>query len=150
MYVLIPLLFSAICSFVNPYVGLFSMFTIVEIIIIFCVDINANIRMRQSRASSAEDEVRAERMGKSGEILATAECIFIILFTVITTVVSLGVWMLASGSLTGDSAVMTPFSIISEENLTLSCILLVFAIAFQVIALILAFVRRGQLRKRIC
>ena len=47
MYVLIPLLFSAICSFVNPYVGLFSMFTIVEIIIIFCVDINANIRMRQ-------------------------------------------------------------------------------------------------------
>ena len=55
--------------------------------------------------------------------------------------------MLASGSLTGDFAVMTPFSIISEENLTLSCILLVFAIAFQVIALVLAFVRRGQLRK---
>ena len=57
--------------------------------------------------------------------------------------------MLASGSLTRNSVVMTLFSIISEEDLTLSCIF-GFAIAFQVIALILAFVRRGQLRKRIC
>lgn len=39
--------------------------------------------------------------------------------------------------------------LISEGNLTLSCILLVTAIAFQIIALILAFVRRGQLMKRI-
>lgn len=55
--------------------------------------------------------------------------------------------MLSSGRITGAPVVMTLFSIISEENLTLSCILLVFAVAFQVIALILAFVRRGQLRK---
>ena len=145
MYVLIPLLFSAICSFVNPYVGLFSMFTIVEIIIIFCVDINANIRMRQSRASSAEDAVRAERMGKSGEILATAECIFIILFTVITTVVSLGVWMLASGSLTGDTVIMTPLRIVPEDDLTISCMLLIAGILFQIIAMVLGFARRKQL-----
>lgn len=57
--------------------------------------------------------------------------------------------MLASESLTGNVVVMTPFSLVSETNLTISCILLVFGIAFQIIALILAFVRRGQLIKRI-
>ena len=103
-----------------------------------------------SHKVSAENPSRAERLKKSGKVLAAAECVLTAFFTIITAIVEIGVWMLASGSLTGDSAVMTPFSIISEENLTFSCILLVFAIAFQVIALILAFVRRGQLRKRIC
>ena len=144
MYILIPLILSAVCSFVNPYVGLFGIFTLVEIIIILCVDI------KLSHKVSAENPSRAERLKKSGKVLAAAECVLTAFFTIITAIVEIGVWMLASGSLTGDSAVMTPFSIISEENLTLSCILLVFAIAFQVIALILAFVRRGQLRKRIC
>lgn len=149
MYILIPLILSAVCSFVNPYVGLFGIFTLVEIIIILCVDINANVRIKLSHKVSAENPSRAERLKKSGKVLAAAECVLTAFFTIITAIVELG-GMLASGSLTGDSAVMTPFSIISEENLTLSCILLVFAIAFQVIALILAFVRRGQLRKRIC
>ena len=150
MYILIPLILSAVCSFVNPYVGLFGIFTLVEVIIILCVDINANVRIKLSDKVSAEDPSRSERLKRSGRVLATAECVLTAFFTIITAIVEIGVWMLASGSLTGDSAVMTPFSIISEENLTLSCILLVFAIAFQVIALILAFVRRGQLRKRIC
>ena len=57
--------------------------------------------------------------------------------------------MLASGSLTGNAVAMMPFSLVSETNLTISCILLVFGIAFQIIAFILAFVRRGQLIKRI-
>ena len=150
MYILIPLILSVVCSFVNPYVGLFGIFTLVEIIIILCVDINANVRIKLSHKISAENLSRSERLKKSGKVLATAECALTAFFTIITAIVEIGGWMLASGSLTGDSAVMTPFSIISEENLTLSCILLVFAIAFQVIALILAFVRRGQLRKRIC
>ena len=150
MYILIPLTLSVVCSFVNPYVGLFGIFTLVEVIIILCVDINANVRIKLSHKVSAENLSRSDRLKKSGKVLATAECVLTAFFTIITAIVEIGVWMLASGSLTGDSAVMTPFSIISEENLTLSCILLVFAIAFQVIALILAFVRRGQLRKRIC
>lgn len=74
---------------------------------------------------------------------------FTAFFTIITAIVEIGVWMLASGSLTGDSAVMTPFSIISEENLTLSCILLVFAIAFQVIALILLLSERTVEKKNL-
>lgn len=150
MYILIPLILSVVCSFVNPYVGLFGIFTLVEIIIILCVDINANVRIKLSHKISAENLSRSERLKKSGKVLATAECVLTAFFTIITAIVEIGGWMLASGSLTGDSAVMTPFSIISEENLTLSCILLVFAIAFQVIALILLLVRRGQLRKRIC
>lgn len=150
MYILIPLILSVVCSFVNPYVGLFGIFTLVEIIIILCVDINANVRIKLSHKISAENLSRSERLKKSGKVLATAERVLTAFFTIITAIVEIGGWMLASGSLTGDSAVITPFSIISEENLTLSCILLVFAIAFQVIALILAFVRRGQLRKRIC
>ena len=145
MYVLIPLILSVVCSFVNPYVGLFGIFTLVEIIIILCIDINANVRIKLS-----DNPPRAERLKKSGKVLATAECVLAAFFTIITVIVESGVWMLASGSLTGNSVVMTPFSIISEENLTLSCIILVFAVAFQVIALILAFVRRGQLIKRIC
>ena len=56
---------------------------------------------------------------------------------------------LASGSLTGNAMVMTPFSLVSETNLTISCVLLISGIAFQIIALILAFVRRCQLIKRI-
>lgn len=147
MYILIPLILSVVCSFVNPYVGLFGIFTLVEIIIILCVDINANVRIKLSHKVSAENLSRSERLKKSGKVLAAAECVLTAFFTIITAIVEIGVWMLASGSLTGDSAVMTPFSIISEENLTLSCILLVFAIAFQVIALMLAFVRRGQLKR---
>ena len=150
MYVLIPLILSVVCSFVNPYVGLFGIFTLVEIIIILCIDINANVRIKLSDKVSVQNPPRAERLKKSGKVLATSECVLAAFFTIITVIVESGVWMLASGSLTGNSVVMTPFSIISEENLTLSCIILVFAVAFQVIALILAFVRRGQLIKRIC
>ena len=147
MYILIPLILSAVCSFVNPYVGLFGIFTLVEIIIILCVDINANVRIKLSHKVFAENPSRSERLKKSGKVLATAECVLTAFFTIVTAIVESGVWMLASGSLTGDSVVMTPFSIISEENLTLSCILLVFAIAFQVIALVRVFVRRGQLKR---
>ena len=147
MYILIPLILSAVCSFVNPYVGLFGIFTLVEIIIILCVDINANIRIKLSDKVSAEDPARSERLKRSGKVLATAECVLTAFFTIITAIVEIGVWMLASGSLTGNPVVMTPFSVISEENLTLSFVLLVSAMVFQVIALILAFVRRGRLRK---
>lgn len=147
MYILIPLILSAVCSFVSPYVGLFGIFTLVEVIIILCVDINANIRIKLSDKVSAEDPARSERLKRSGKVLATAECVLTAFFTIITAIVEIGVWMLASGSLTGDPVVMTPFSVISEENLTLSFVLLVSAMVFQVIALILAFVRRGRLRK---
>lgn len=147
MYILIPLILSVICSFVNPYVGLFGIFTLVEVIIILCVDINANIRIKLSDKVYAENPSRSERLKKSGKVLATAECVLAVFFTIITAAVESGVWLLASGRITGDSVVMTPFSVISEENLALSFVLLVFAMVFQVIALILTFVRRGQLRK---
>ena len=149
MYILIPLILSVICLFVNPYVGLFGIFTVVELIIILCVDINANARIKLCYKVSGENAARAEQLKKSGKVLATSECVLVGFFTIITVVVESGVWMLASGRLTGNAVVMTPFSLISEGNLTLSCILLVTAIAFQIIALILAFVRRGQLMKRI-
>lgn len=149
MYVLIPLILSVICSFVNSYVGLFSIFTIVEVIIILCVDINANIRIRLSFKVSKENASRAERLKKSGKILATAECVLAVFFTIITAIVEIGVWLLASGNLTGNTVVMTPLPLGSSANLTISCILLIFSIAFQIVALILTFVRRGQLIKRI-
>ncbi len=148
MYILIPLILSVVCSFVNPYVGLFGIFTLVEVIIILCVDINANVRIKLSDKVSAEDPPRSERLKRSGRVLATAECVLVVFFTIITAAVESGVWMLASGRITGDPVVMTPFSIISEENLTLSFVLLVSAMVFQVIALILVFVRRRQLRKK--
>ena len=150
MYILIPLILSVICLFVNPYVGLFGIFTVVELIIILCVDINANARIKLCYKVSGENAARAEQLKKSGKVLATSECVLVGFFTIITVVVESGVWMLASGRITGDPVVMTPFSIISEENLTLSFVLLVSAMVFQVIALILVFVRRRQLRKRIC
>ena len=75
MYILIPLILSAVCSFVNPYVGLFGIFTLVEIIIILCVDINANVRIKLSHKVSAENPSRAERLKKSGKVLAAAECV---------------------------------------------------------------------------
>lgn len=149
MYILIPLVLSVICSFVNPYVGLFGIFTLVEVIIVLCVDINANVRIKLSFKTSMENTPRAERLKKSGKILATAECVLTAFFTIITAIVESGVWMLASGSLTGNAMVMTPFSLVSETNLTISCVLLISGIAFQIIALILAFVRRCQLIKRI-
>lgn len=83
MYILIPLILSAVCSFVNPYVGLFGIFTLVEIIIILCVDINANVRIKLSHKVSAENPSRAERMKKSGKVLATAECVLTAFFTII-------------------------------------------------------------------
>ncbi len=149
MYILIPLILSVICSFVNPYVGLFGIFTLVEVIIILCVDINANVRIKLSFKVSMENAPRAERLKKSGRILVTAECILTVFFAIITAIVESGVWMLASGSITGNAVIMTPFHLVPEESLTLSCILLIISITFRIIALILAFVRRGQLIKRI-
>lgn len=147
MYVLIPLLLSVICSFVNPYVGLFGLFTIVEMIILFCVDINANIRIRSSFESSLQNPAHAEQSRKSGKTLATAECVLAVFFTVITTIVEIGVWMLASGRISGDTTVMTPLHIVPEGRLEISCILLMISIALQIMAVILAFIRRGQLIK---
>ena len=149
MYILIPLVLSVVCPFVNPYVGLFGIFTLVEVIIVLCVDINVNVRTKLSFKASMKNAPCAERLKKSGKILATVECVLTAFFTIITAIVESGVWMLASGSLTGNAVIMTPFPLVSETNLTISCILLIFGIAFQIIALILAFVRRGQLIKGI-
>lgn len=52
MYVLIPLISSVICLFVNPYVGLFGIFTLVEVIIVICVDINANVRINNCNSGA--------------------------------------------------------------------------------------------------
>lgn len=90
MYILIPLILSVVCSFVNPYVGLFGIFTLVEIIIILCVDINANVRIKLSHKISAENLSRSERLKKSGKVLATAECVLTAFFTIITAIVEIG------------------------------------------------------------
>lgn len=58
MYILIPLILSVICLFVNPYVGLFGIFTVVELIIILCVDINANARIKLCYKVSGENAAR--------------------------------------------------------------------------------------------
>lgn len=145
MYVLIPLLLSAICAFVNPFIGLFSIFTAAEIIIIFCVDINADMRIKQSLKFAEKNTAGADKLGKSGKKLVTAECILMVLFTGITIVVDLGVWLLASGRLTGNTVIMTPLQVVAGDELTISSILLTAGIILQIIALILSFVRRKQL-----
>ena len=53
--------------------------------------------------------------------------------------------MLASGRLTGDTVIMTPLRIVPEDDLTISCMLLIAGILFQIIAMVLGFVRRKQL-----
>ena len=126
-----------------------SIVTFLVEVYILCVDINANARIKLCYKVSGENAARAEQLKKSGKVLATSEGVLVGFFTITTVVVESGVWMLASGRLTGNAVVMTPFSLISEGDLMLSCILLVSAIAFQIIALVLAFVRRGQLMKRI-
>lgn len=68
MYIFIPLIFSVICSFVNPHVGLFGIFTVVELIIIFCVDVNAVVRIRLSFKLSEQNAQRAEQAKKQGRL----------------------------------------------------------------------------------
>lgn len=148
MYILIPLILSVICSFVNSHVGLFGIFTVVELIIIFCIDINASVRIKLSFKLSGQNAQRAERLKKTGTALATAECILTVFFTIVTIIVESGVWIIASGYLTGDIMVMMPFSIVPKNNLTFSFILLIASVVFQIIALILSFIRRTQLKKR--
>ena len=145
MYVLIPVLLSAVCAFINPYVGLFGLFTVVEFIILLCVDINAAVRVKMGLKAGENTPAGGDSLARSGKILATAECVLVIFFTVVTAIVSIGVWMLASGNLTGETVVMTPVRIFSEEDTTAAIVLLVAGIVFQISAVFLAFVRRRKI-----
>ena len=145
MYVIVPLLISAICSFINPYVGLFSIFTIAEMIILFCVDVNAYAKIKAIHKSSEQNAARATRIQKAAKSLILAECILSVLFTLITAIVQIGVWSLASGSLTGQPTRMTPVNLIPADDPGLSRALLLAGIVFQIIAAILSFVRKKQL-----
>lgn len=147
MYWLIPLFLSLLCAIINPYIGLFGIFILVELIIYFCIDINAHTRISMSQyGSGLNDNTYYKAINKAGKALLNIWCGLSIILFILCTVVFLGVWALASGGITGDVTEMAPFSIFADENKALySVLLLIGAIILNLAATILVFVRKSNL-----
>lgn len=145
IYVLLPAILSAILSFINPFVGLFAIFSLVEILVVFCIDINAKIRIGMGKNS--QNTTRASLLKKQGTYLAAFELAISVIFTLILTIINLFVFLLASGAFTGVVTVMSPIHLITQADIGTGYILLGLSIFFQIVSMIMACFRRKQLSK---
>lgn len=149
MYWLIFLMLSCLCTVLNPYVGLFGLLFIVEIEVFWFLD--ENIRRASEFAAGyveRSESKYSDLLKKSGKGVLNFWCVLAVLFFVLMTVISLSVWLFASGSLFGTAREMTPFVIFSEEKkMFFGRILLIAGIIFHFITILLVFARRSEILK---
>ena len=146
MYWLIFLILSFLCTILNPYVGLFGLLFILEFEVFWFLDENIQ-RASKFTASYVEksESKYSELFKKSGKGVLNLWCILAVLFFGFMTVLSLVVWLFASGSLFGTAREMTPFVIFGEENKMLYArILLIVGMIFHFITMLLVFTRRSE------
>ena len=149
MYWLIFLILSFLCTILNPYVGLFGLLFILEFEVFWFLDENIQ-RASKFTASYVEksESKYSELFKKSGKGVLNLWCILAVLFFGFMTVLSLVVWLFASGSLFGTAREMTPFVIFGEENkLLYARILLIAGMIFHFITMLLVFTRRSAILK---
>ncbi|WP_040214954.1 hypothetical protein [Clostridium polynesiense] len=143
------LVLSLLCTFLNPYVGLFGISTIVQFIIYLSFDINVNKRLEISQFGSGEQSHYTRNLKKSGKGISNVWCASSVILFITYTIMSIGVWALASGKLTSAATIMMPFNVIPEDKIEVySAVLLIAGIFFNLLTTVLVFIRRNQLLKR--
>lgn len=149
MYWLIFLILSFLCAILNPYVGLFGILFLAEFEAFWFFD--ENIQRAAKFAASYVEKSESkyyEMLKKSGKGLLNLWCVLAVLFFVLMTVLSLIVWVFASGGLSGTAREMTPFVLFSEERkLFFGRMLLIAEIIFHFITMLLVFARRSSILK---
>ena len=145
------LILSAACAFFNPYVGLFSVFNIAELIIFFCYDAVAKSRFNLSYFKKDEGTDYTKQLDKAARRIAASWCVVSVVLFVITSVVNALVWALASGTLGEEAKIVAVLDVIPDEiglgftKRHASIALLAAGIIFNLIAVILVFFRRAKL-----
>lgn len=127
------------CAVLNPYVGLFSLFFLIEFLVFFSMAVNIKSRVSLHSFSRSENEEagRLARQKRSASALINTLRVLAVVFFIICTVVSCGVWMLSSGRASAMIAAkdMAPFSLFSPENKAVaSIVLLLGSTGFHLLA----------------
>lgn len=155
-----------LCYFFNPYIGLFSLFSIVTIFITFCMIINVKYRNKNTVNKQKEiignlnrktDFIKNEEsfFNKmetitivSKRVISIFSYVWIVIFGLINIIVELVIWLLASGNLGIESKFVTPLILFSKANIyNISIVLLILGMIFGILTCILSFKRLLSLSK---
>lgn len=143
------LVLAFLCALLNPYVGLFSVFLLVILLVYFSLAVNIKgiIARRMFSLAEADIDNHSAVLQRSGTALVNAWRVIALLLFLLVTLVSGGVWLLASGY--GNSQIassdMTPLSIFSPDfKLAASIILLIASVGFNLLATVSIFIKCKQ------
>ena len=138
------LLASLTCGILNPRIGLFSTFIAVQCLIVFCFLVVATVKAKQSISPHERSNVRI-RVG-NGLNLRIAVIVVAWMLSLISSIVSVIVWMLSSGKFDGIVS-SVPFDILGVANDNSACTLLAFlVVTFNIFGTMLITI--GQVRAR--
>lgn len=157
---------TVLCYFFNPYIGLFSLFSIISLFITFCVFINIRVRNKKTivkqgkiisefndKSQFIENNGAFERMVEktaqmSKKYISIINYAWIIVFGMINVFVEIIIWLLASGKLGIKATYTTPFIIFSDSSIyNASLILLILGVLFSILTCISSFIRLRILSK---
>ncbi len=157
---------TVLCYFFNPYIGLFSLFSIISTFLTFCLFVNIRGRNKKTvdkqvkTVSIFNEEIQIIKdnnvIKKTLETIARVTkkymsimCHFwIIVFGMINVFVEIIIWLLASGNLGIKATYTTPFIVFSDSNIyNASIILLIFGVLFSILTCISSFIRLRILSK---
>ena len=148
MYWMITLILTFACVLINPYIGLFAIFALVQLVIYFCLDYNAKTRLALAIYNEeTNNNEYANRLRMMSRKVLNIWCGLSIIMFILSTFVYITIWVVASGRFDMLPQIMTPI-LIFENNLdVMSVILLVLSVVLNLITVILIFCRKQQLLK---
>lgn len=157
---------TIICYFFNPYIGLFSIFSIASYIITFCIIINVKSRNKKTvekqveiistineknqilKENDAIETIIANTAKITKKYMSIISYIWIIIFGMINVFVEIIIWLLASGNLGIVAKYTTPFVLFSENDVySASIILLMLGVLFSILTCISSFSKLRILSK---
>lgn len=145
---LVCMLVSLACGILNPHIGLFSIFTVVQCLIVFCFVTVGSSRFRVAKVCDANgDYAGGQRLRKSGSVILTATAIAAAVLCVLSSIVGVIVWMLSSGQFDGIVS-SVPFDIIGiKDNASACAVLTVLMVLFNALSAVLVFLRQLRIRR---
>lgn len=143
------LILALIATLLNPYVGLFGLLVIVEILVYagFGIYIEKTEGFADLFGDISEKKY-LNNVQKSGKVVMKIWCVAAVFFWICSTFISLVVWLFASGVIGSDGRHMTPWIVFEPKNeFSGSVKMLLAAVIMQTCAVVWVFWKKKQMEK---
>lgn len=146
MYWIIVMILATTTAFINPYIGLFAIFSLAPIVIYFCIDTNIKARVKLAKYNERIGNAEyAERLTTMARTLSNIWLGVSIGLCLLISVVYTFVWSLASGKGGLAPTVVTPFVIFRGDFGVISGALFAITIILNMATVVLVFNRKRKL-----